>query len=201
MASYEPAPAGRPQPTPAGRPLRADARRNRTRILEAAEAVFAAKGSAASTEEIAQQAGVGIGTVFRHFPTKEALLQAIIGAQAARLADDIEGLLRGGDPATALFTFFTGMTERAARTKTVIDLLAEAGIDISVSKPVHGLRRAIEDLLTNAQDAGTVRKDVSAPEVIALLVGVCQATVHTAWDRDVMNRTLAIVFDGLRPRP
>jgi AcrR family transcriptional regulator len=198
MASYDPAPAGAGRNT---RPLRADARRNRTRILEAAEAVFAAKGTAASTEEIAQQAGVGIGTVFRHFPTKEALLQAIVGSQAAQLADDIEKLLRGGDPATALFAFFTGMTERAARTKPVIDLLAEAGIDISVAKPVHILRRAIEDLLTNAQNAGTVRKDVRAPEVIALLVGVCQATVHTAWNADVRNRTLAIVFDGLRPRP
>jgi AcrR family transcriptional regulator len=193
MASYETAPAGRP--------LRADARRNRTRILEAAEAVFAAKGTAASTEEIAQRAGVGIGTVFRHFPTKEALLQAIIGAQAARLADDIAALLSGGDPATAFFAFFTGMTERAARTKTVIDLLADAGIGISVAKPVHLLRQAIEDLLVNAQDAGAVRKDVSTPEVIALLVGVCQATLHTRWDRDVRDRTLAIVFDGLRPRP
>lgn len=189
------------EPAPEARPLRADARRNRARILEAAESVFAAKGRAASTEEIAQQAGVGIGTVFRHFPTKEALLRAITGAQAAQMAQDVEELLTGGDPATAFFTFFTGVTDRAARAKTVIDLLAEAGIDVTVAKPVHALRQAVEQLLVNAQDAGTVRKDVSAPEVIALMVGVCQATVHTAWDPEVRDRTLAIVFDGLRPRP
>jgi AcrR family transcriptional regulator len=196
MASHEIDPVA----DQAGRPLRADARRNRTRILEAAEAVFAAKGRAASTEEIAQLAGVGIGTVFRHFPTKEELLRAITGAQAAQMAADIEKLRGGGDPATAFFAFFTGTAERAARTKTVIDLLAEAGIDVSVTKPVHVLRKAIAELLTNAQRAGAVREDVGVAEVIALLVGVCQAIVHTPWDPDVRNRTLAIVFDGLRPK-
>ncbi|GAA3987036.1 TetR/AcrR family transcriptional regulator [Actinomadura viridis] len=191
MPSYEPARAGKG--------LRADAQRNRARILEAAEAVFAAKGPAASTEEIALRAGVGIGTVFRHFPTKEALLQAIIGRLADRLAEDTASLAEGGDPGTAFFTFFAGMVERAARTKTVIDLLAEAGIAITVAKPIRMLRESIEDLLTNAQHAGTVRRDVRVTEVIALLIGVCQAALHTAWDPGLRERTLAIVFDGLRP--
>jgi AcrR family transcriptional regulator len=191
MAPYEPATAGRS--------LRADARRNRTRILESAEAVFAAKGPAASTEEIARRAGVGVGTVFRHFPTKEALLQAIIGELAARLAEDTESLARHGDPATAFFTFFTRMVDRSSRTKTVVDLLAEAGIAVTVAKPVHLLRQSIEDLLSNAQRAGTVRADVRAPEVIALLTGVCQATLHTGWDPELRDRALGIVFDGLRP--
>ncbi|GAA2458879.1 TetR/AcrR family transcriptional regulator [Actinomadura vinacea] len=182
-----------------GRSLRADAQRNRRRILEAAETVFAAKGRDASTEEIAQKAGVGIGTVFRHFPTKEALLQAIIGKVATGLAEDIERLLQG-DPATAFFTFFTRMVEQSTEKKTVVDLLAEAGIDITVAKPVHALRQGIEDLLANAQRAGTIRADVRAPEVMALLIGVCQASLHTSWEPDLQDRTLAVVFDGLRPR-
>ncbi|MFC5750123.1 TetR/AcrR family transcriptional regulator [Actinomadura rugatobispora] len=199
MPSYKRAPAG-PQAS-AGRSLRADAQRNRRRILEAAEAVFAAKGPAASTEEIAQTAGVGIGTVFRHFPTKEALLQAIIEKVAIRLAEDTERLLIEGDPATAFYTFFTRMVEESAERKTVVDLLAEAGIDITVAKPLHMLRQAVEGLLAGAQRAGTVREDVRVPEAMALLIGVCQATLHTSWEPGVRDRTLEIVFDGLRPSP
>jgi AcrR family transcriptional regulator len=190
MAPYEPAAAGRS--------LRADARRNRTRILESAEVVFAAKGPAASTEEIARRAGVGVGTVFRHFPTKEALLQAIIGELAAQLAEDTESLARDGDPASAFFTFFSRMVERSARTKTVVDLLAEADITITVIKPVLVLRQSIEELLAGAQRAGTVRGDVRTPEVIALLAGICQANLQTGWEPELRDRTLAIVFDGLR---
>ena len=195
--------AGRQAPALAagsgGRSLRADAQRNRQRILEAADAVFAAKGPAASTEEIAQRAGVGIGTVFRHFPTKEALLQAIIEKVAVRLAEDTERLLLEGDPAGAFHAFFRRMVEESAERKTVVDLLSEAGIDVTVAKPLHKLRQAVEDLLANAQRAGTVRDDVRAPEVMALLVGVCQAALHTAWEPGVRERTLKIVFDGLRP--
>jgi AcrR family transcriptional regulator len=81
----------------AAKPLRADARRNQARVLETAEAVFAAKGTAASTEEIARQAGVGIGTVFRHFPTKEALLEAVFVGRLRRLADEVDALAAAKD--------------------------------------------------------------------------------------------------------
>jgi AcrR family transcriptional regulator len=198
MPSYKRAPAGPQASALEGRSLRADAQRNRRRILEAAETVFAAKGPAASTEEIAQTAGVGIGTVFRHFPTKEELLRAIIEKVATRLAEDTERLLIEGDPATAFYAFFTRMVEESAQKKTVVDLLAEAGVDITVAKPLHVLRQAVQDLLANAQRAGTVREDVGVPEAMALLVGVCQAALHTAWEPDVRARTLEIVFDGLR---
>ncbi|MEU7696408.1 TetR/AcrR family transcriptional regulator [Microbispora hainanensis] len=184
--------------TPA-RTLRADAQRNRTRILEAAETVFAAKGPSASTEEIAQKAGVGIGTVFRHFPTKESLLKAIMHAVAVRLADEARALAAEGDPATAFFAFFTRTVEQAAEQKTVVDLLAQAGIPVTVAKPVLALREAVEVLVGKAQQAGAVRPDVRVPEIMALLVGVCQASLHTPWEPDLRARTLAIVFAGLRP--
>jgi len=181
--------------------LRADARRNRARILTAAEAVFAEKGAAASTEEVARRAGVAVGTVFRHFPTKEALLQAIVGDLVARLADEVDALVAHGDPGTALFGFFTSMVEQAAAKKTVVDLLAAAGIDLPVSKPVQALRQSIEALLTRAQQAGAVRADAGVAEVLALLTATCQAAVQAGWDPELQHRTLAIVFDGLRPRP
>lgn len=199
MPAQKRSPVGSGGTQDAARPLRADAQRNRARILETAEAVFAVKGPSASTEEIAQKAGVGVGTIFRHFPTKEALLQAIIEALAIRLTEETRRLVVEGDPATAFFTFFQRMAREATEKKTVVDLLAEAGIAITVAKPIHVLRQTIEELLANAQRAGTIREDVHAAEVIALLVGICQAGLHTTWEPELQDRTLAIVFDGLRP--
>jgi AcrR family transcriptional regulator len=185
---------------PAGaKPLRADARRNRERILAAAEAVFAEKGPSASTDEVAARAGVAIGTVFKHFPTKQALLQAIMKDLLARLTQEVDTLATDDAPGEALFTFITRMVEQAAQKRTVVGLLAEAGIDLQVADSVQLLREGIEALLTRSQRAGTVREDIHLDEVIALLTGVCQGALHAGWDRDLQHRTLAIVFEGLRP--
>jgi AcrR family transcriptional regulator len=198
MSPRTPSPTG-PGTPPASQGLRADARRNRARILEAAEAVFAERGASASTEEVARRAGVAIGTVFRHFPTKEALLQALVGDLVRRLESEITALVTGGDPATGLFTFFGSMVAQAGAKKTVVDLLAASGIDLPVAKPVHALQEPIEALLVRAQQAGSVRDDVRVPEVLALLTAVCQAALRAGWDHDLRARTLTIVFDGLRP--
>src|SRR6266508_4411200 len=103
--------------------LRADARRNRARILAAAEEVFSEQGASASTEEVASRAGVAIGTVFRHFPTKNDLLRAIMKDLLLRLTDEVNTLNTDGNPTTALFAFFTRMVEQAAAKKTVVALL------------------------------------------------------------------------------
>jgi AcrR family transcriptional regulator len=182
------------------RPLRADARRNRERILSAAEKVFAEKGAAASTDEVAVRAGVAVGTVFRHFPTKDDLLRAIVKALLARLTDKLDELIARGDPATAFFQFFTHMVEQAAAQKTVAQLLAETGVAVPVAEPVQGLRQAIEALLTSGQQAGAIRPDVRLDEVLALLTGACQGALHAGWDPDLQRRTLAVIFDGLRRR-
>src|SRR5205814_7441463 len=110
--------------------LRADARRNRCRILEAAESVFAGKGMGASTDEVASAAGVGIGTVFRHFPTKAALLEALLVSKLRRLVDEAEALCSSEDPRGALFAFFTRMLEQSSSKKAFADALAAAGIDV-----------------------------------------------------------------------
>ncbi|MEU0486769.1 TetR/AcrR family transcriptional regulator [Streptosporangium sp. NPDC006013] len=191
MTSSKPSPGG-------ARPMRADARRNRERILAAAEAVFAERGPSASTEEVAARAGVAIGTVFKHFPTKQELLQAIMKDLLGRLDRDMAALAADDAPGEALFTFVTRMVEQAAQKRTVVGLLAETGIDLQVASSVQMLREGIATLLIRSQEAGTVREGVRLDEVIALLTGICQGALHAGWDRDLQRRTLAIVFDGLR---
>ncbi|MFC6578204.1 helix-turn-helix domain-containing protein [Planomonospora parontospora] len=168
--------------------VRADAQRNRERILDAAEEVFAHRGTSASTEEVARLAGVAIGTVFRHFPTKDDLLAAILKRLLARLAEEAAAL--GG--ADGLHVFFRRLVEQAAAKRTVVDL---AGV--SVPGAVGQLGEAVGELLRQAQAAGTVRGDVGRPEVMALLVSVCQGALQGGWDMELQERTLAVIFAGL----
>jgi AcrR family transcriptional regulator len=185
-----------PSEPAAGKPLRADAQRNRALVLETAEAVFAAKGVSASTEEIARRAGVGVGTVFRHFPTKEA----IIINRLRRLADTASSLATADDPGAAFFGFFTQAVDQSATKIAFVDALAGAGVDVdnAVSQVGQDLHRALDRLLSRAQHAGAVRDDVGVTEVIALLAGISRAAEHAGWNDDTTTRTLTIVFDGLR---
>jgi len=169
--------------------MRADAQRNRARILDAAEEVFAAQGAAASTEEVARRAGVAIGTVFRHFPTKDDLLTAIMKRMLAALVEQA-GTLRGPD---GLFTFFTAVVARAAQQRTVITM---TGVDLGAA--VQGLHGAVAELLREAQTAGTVSAGVAPPEVLALLTGLCHGALQGGWDPALQARTLAVVFTGLK---
>jgi AcrR family transcriptional regulator len=191
-------PATPPRPA-AGAGLRADARRNRVRILAAAEDVFAEHGPSASTEEVARRAGVAIGTVFRHFPTKDDLLRAIMKDLLERLTGQVHRLAAEGDPGTALFEFFTSMVDHAAAKKTVVDLLAATGTDVQVTAAVQALEHGIAQLLTRAQQAGAVRGDVHIAEVMALIISSCHGALHGGWDNELQHRTLAVIFDGLRP--
>jgi AcrR family transcriptional regulator len=180
--------------------MRADAQRNRERILEAAERVFAERGAAASTEDVAELAGVAIGTVFRHFPAKRDLLQAIVKNLMARLVAEVSTLAEGADPGGALFAFFTSVVGQAAEKKTVVDLLADTGLEIEIGEPVQRFRGAVGELLIAAQRAGTVREDVRLDEVMALLTATSQGAVRAGWNPDLRQRTLEVVFAGLRAR-
>jgi AcrR family transcriptional regulator len=183
------------------RPLRADARRNRARILEAAEAVLPASGLSTPVEEIARHAGVGIGTVYRHFPTKEALFEAILVSRIERLAEEAGSLSSAADAGVAFFGLFRRIVEEAAARKAFADALARAGVDVMAATSAAGqeLLRALGALLTRAQQAGAVRHDVDLDQVVALLVGASLAAERGNLDRGVQARALAIVFDGLRP--
>ena len=179
------------------RSRRADAQANRGRILDVAEVVFGEGGESASTEEVARRAQVGIATVFRHFPTKAALLQAVLVRRFDRLREQAESLLGSADPGAAFFGFFRHLVADAGTKIAIGAALLDAGGDAdgAAAEASARLRRAVGTLLRRAQQAGAVRDDAELPEVYALLV----ATAHTAPDGEVRDRPLTIVFDGLAP--
>lgn len=184
--------------TSSGKPLRADALRNRAKVLAAAEDVFAAQGTSASTEEVARRAGVGIGTVFRHFPTKESLLEAVLVALLDRLAGEARELASAADPGEAFFGFFARVVSQATTKQALTEALAEAGVDARAATGRTGpdVKDAIGALLERAQRAGAVRADIGPAEVTALLAGISFAAGRAGGSDDVLR----IAFDGLRPQ-
>lgn len=182
--------------------MRADAKRNRDRLLTAADEVFAEEGATASTEEVARRAGVGIGTVFRHFPTKESLVEAVLVARLRRLADIATELTEWDEPEEAFFTFLDNVVDQSMGKKAFSDALAEMGVDVDeVSAPAKDdLRNAGERLLARAQQAGAVRMDISVPELMGVLVGITRAAEYTNHDLRLRDRTIRVIIDGLRTR-
>ena len=178
--------------------MRADAARNRARVIEVAYETFAADGLAVPIDEIARRAGVGAGTVYRHFPTKEALFQAVIAERIRGVVEEGRTLLAEADPADALFAFLRSMVlQWGAADRGLVDALAGSGIDVNTVVPeAEGeYLSVLGDLLTAAQRAGTARGDVTVADVKALLVG-CQAM--QTYNADVAERVTSVVFDGLR---
>jgi AcrR family transcriptional regulator len=195
------APPDRPPADPApGAPGRADARRNRARVLEAAIDAFASEGLSVPVHEIARRAGVGTGTVSRHFPTKEGLFQAIVSSIAQRLVQRGRQLAATEDPGAAFFEFFTAMVEEGATNRGLADAFAGAGFDVeaAASRAEHDVMGALHDLLGRAQRAGAVRADVDAADVKALMVG-CLARERPTADARARARMIAVVCEGLRP--
>ncbi|GIH98854.1 TetR/AcrR family transcriptional regulator [Planobispora takensis] len=185
------------------KPLRADALRNRARVLEAAELILARDGLSASMRAIAQEAGVGLGTIYRHFPTREALHQAIIADRMRRLIDEGEELRTAADPGAAFLRFFTLVVDSAKRKKILADALAQAGVDPKdgLSDVRRDMRHAIESLLTRAQRSGAIREDLRMPELLALLSATCVAAERSDWSPDLQDRTLRLLFDAFLPGP
>jgi AcrR family transcriptional regulator len=180
------------------RPLRADAARNRARVLEVAYETFAAEGLSVPIDEIARRAGVGAGTVYRHFPTKEALFAAVIEDRMQRLVDDGRDLLESAGPGEALFGFLRSMVlQWGAADRGLVDALAGYGIDIACAAPgaEEAFKAMLGELLRAAQDAGTARRDVDMRDLKAILVG-CQAM--QSYNSELADRVVNVVFDGLR---
>lgn len=180
------------------RPLRADAARNRARVLDVAYETFAAEGLAVPIDEIARRAGVGAGTVYRHFPTKEALFQAVIEDRMGHLVDDGRTLLESAGPGEALFAFLRSMVlQWGAMDRGLVDALAGLGIDIASAAPEaeDAFKALLGELLRAAQEAGTARRDIDMRDLKTILVG-CQAM--EAYDSALAERVTAVVIDGLR---
>jgi AcrR family transcriptional regulator len=178
--------------------LRADARRNRARVLQAAQEAFAAEGIAVPLDEIARRAGVGAGTVYRHFPTKEALFEAIVLGRVRTMVGHVREQLTAADPGAAFFEVLTEIVEEGQMKRDLTDALAGAGIDVSTAlgDAREEMHDALGRLLARAQAAGAARTDVDASDVTTLL-----ATMFFAAQRHgdgVPAGVFAVIMDGLR---
>ncbi|MBP0450506.1 helix-turn-helix transcriptional regulator [Kitasatospora sp. RG8] len=185
-----------------GRPLRADAARNRARLLDVATEVFTARGVGTPTEEIARAAGVGVGTLFRHFPTKEALLEAVMVRRLEAIAARTAELTIDTEPATAFFDAFRLVIDQSAGKNEFTRALAAAGVDAheSLRESSTVIRTQLAELLAGAQRAGAVRPELGVPELMALLVGTTASMDQLGADPAARERIFDVVFDGLRPQ-
>ena len=179
-------------PAGAGRPLRADAARNRERVLRAARDAFAESGYGVPLDEIAARAQVGPGTVYRHFPTKEALFEAVVTARVQDLMTDARARADAADPGAAFFGFLARIAAESAAKRDLPDAISIAG------SLREDLSAALDLLLRRAQQAGAVRADVRTPDLIVLLKGlfVSLADISDPARRDLV---FAVLADGLRP--
>jgi AcrR family transcriptional regulator len=181
------------------RPKRADARRNYEKVLAAAREAFAEGGESTSLEEIARRADVGIGTLYRHFPTRQALLEAVY-------VGEVEGVCRSAaaledaEPWDALSGWFEGLIGYMATKRALADeLLNYMDRDASLFKVCReSLFAAGEPLLTRAQEAGVVRPDVTVADVMQIVMGIGKVP---ATDPAQVSHLLRIALDGLRYRP
>jgi AcrR family transcriptional regulator len=182
------------------RPLRADARRNRERVLRAAQELFTADGLSVPLDEVARRAGVGAGTVHRHFPTKEALLAAIVVDRVEQLVAQGHALAASPDPEAALLQMLTLMLDEGAVSHPLKAALAGTDFDLRAAAPdaAAGLHAAVAVLLERAQLAGQVRRDLDADDVMSLLAGVFGMYQHANADAERAARLRDVLFDGLR---
>ena len=178
------------------RPKRADARRNRELLVEAARTVFATQGAGAPMEAIAKQAGVGVGPLYRHFPNRQALLEAVYVNEVEEVCRSA-GELDGSDPWEALNSWFERLMGYLATKQALAgELLNYLDRDAALFQVCRtSLYDAGGPLLKRAQDAGAVRPDVEFPEVMQMVMGIAKIPVT---DRSQTEHMLRIALDGLR---
>jgi AcrR family transcriptional regulator len=183
------------------RPLRADARRNRAKVVAAARDVFAEHGLDAPMEEVARRAGVGVGTLYRHFPTKDALVLGTVQAKFERLADEARRLLaEEPDPWVALQSVLLTGGERNAADRSMAQVWNVLPPEVFATAAADsGLQDVAAELVARARAAGAVRPDLTVDDIPLVMCGlggiVCSG--HGAGWR----RYLELVFDGMRARP
>ena len=181
------------------RPMRADAQRNRARLLEAAVRAFSQEGPEVTLDAIARDAGVGIGTLYRHFPTREALVEAAYRNELARLCDAVPDLLRDLTPAEATRRWMDRFVDYMTTKRGMADALR--AVIASGRNPYEQSRgqliAAITTLLEAAGQAGTLRRDIEPADVLASLGGVSLTAGEPA-QREQAGRLLDLLMDGLR---
>ena len=178
---------------------RADAVRNRERVLEAAKAVFSAGGPDASLEAVARRAGVGIGTLYRHFPTRESLFEAVYRREVQQLGELAEQLKSEASPVDALRRWLRSNVEFVATKKGMSAALALAvqGSSELSAYSFDRLTKAVGALLDRAAATGEIRSDISPEDVLRTLVGMCYMHDQPGWQKSVL-RMVDVFVDGLR---
>jgi AcrR family transcriptional regulator len=170
-------------------------------VLEAARAAFAAEGIGVPLDEIARRAGVGAGTVHRHFPTKEALFTAVVTDHLAEQVAAARAAVEADDAGQAFFAFVAQMTAAAQDKKDLADALAGAGVDLTIALDAAAeLTGLLADLLARAQDAGAVRDDIDTADLHAIVLAAMNAERSRA-DSERPGRLAQLVCDCLRPNP
>ncbi len=185
----------------ADRPLRADARRNRDSLVAVARAAFAAADDSVPLEGIARDAGVGIGTLYRHFPTREALVEAVYAAELDDITASAPALLDEFPPDAALRAWMDRYAQFAARKRGIIDTLRAGWTSGRLATPTtrERLTAAIATILTAGAREGSLRADVDPDDVTAILLGVFLSTA-SGGTAEQTGRLLDLVVDGLRPQ-
>jgi AcrR family transcriptional regulator len=180
--------------------LRADARQNRARLITAATETFAEKGADAPLEEIARRAGVGIGTLYRHFPSRLDLQAAVFRTQVRAVCDQGEALTETDSPGPAFASWAHALAAylvtKRGLSRTLIDAVGADSELITSCWTI--MRETTERLLVNAQQAGVIRSDVTGLDVMRLIHGVA---VSSEKDRERTDHLLSITLDGLAARP
>lgn len=188
--------------TDQNRKPRADAVRNRERVLEAAKVVFSAGGPEASLEAVAKRAGVGIGTLYRHFPTREDLFEAVYRREVEQLSEFAEHLRSAKDPVDALRRWMRSGVEFVATKKGMSAALAltyQSSSELAAYS-MDRLTKAIGSLLGRAVAAGEMRDDISPEDLLRALIGMCYMHDQPGWQSSVL-RMLDVFVDGLRGQP
>jgi AcrR family transcriptional regulator len=180
------------------KPLRADALRNLNRVLDAAREAFATEGPSVSLDEIARRAGVGAGTVHRHFPAKDDLFRAVIARRLNDLTQVAQDLAAAPDPGEAFFDFFNRLAADARHNVALSAALTNpADVGEAILDASKALAEAHAVLLARAQEAGAVRRDVQAKDLHAIIGGALVMEQHLP--PGSTGRGLTVVADGLRP--
>lgn len=185
-----------------GRKPRADAQRNRERLVEAAKVAFAEKGPDASLEEIARRAGVGIGTLYRHFPTRDAILEAVYRRELDQLAEAAARLLESPTPGAALREWMLLFVDYIATKKVVAPVLGAALGEISASYASSSgltLTEGMAQLIRRAANHGDIRADADPEDILRALVGFTYGNTSPTWQASAL-RLIDILMDGLTAR-
>ena len=211
MSPSEPAQPGAPvtpgdqpadRPADGAPPLRAHARRNREKLVAVAREAFAAADDTVPLEGIARAAGVGIGTLYRHFPTREALVEAVYGAELHDVATSAPALLDRWPPDVALRTWMDGYAAFVAKKRGMADTLRAGWASGRIATPTtrERITAAIALILTAGAETGSLRADVRPGDVTAMLLGVFLTTAAGSTPEQT-GRLLDLLVDALRPRP